>query len=91
MPVGSMFIIIPVAIVVMMIPISINAIGIREVIFVAMFGAFGVNSADALAFAWMSFVLLTILGVIGGVVFVLLIIGIVVFFVLRGRGSGNIL
>lgn len=70
-PVESMFIIIPVAIVVMMIPISINAIGIREVIFVAMFGAFGVNSADALAFAWMSFVLLTILGVIGGVVFVL--------------------
>ena len=70
-PVLDMFIIIPVAIVVMMIPVSINAIGIRELIFVTMFGFYGVNNADALAFAWMSFVLITILGVLGGIVFML--------------------
>ena len=70
-PLQSMFIIIPVAIVVMMIPVSINAIGIREAIFVTMFGLYGVSNADALAFAWMSFVLITILGVIGGIVFML--------------------
>lgn len=70
-PLQAMFIIVPVAIVVMMIPVSINAIGIREAIFVAMFGLYGVSNADALAFAWMSFVLSTILGVIGGIVFML--------------------
>jgi uncharacterized protein (TIRG00374 family) len=70
-PLQSMFIIIPVAIVVMMIPVSINAIGIRAAIFVTMFGLYGVSNADALAFAWMSFVLITILGVIGGIVFML--------------------
>ena len=70
-PLQAMFIIVPVAIVVMMIPVSINAIGIREAIFVTMFGLYGISSADALAFAWMSFVLITILGVIGGIVFML--------------------
>jgi uncharacterized protein (TIRG00374 family) len=70
-PVQAMFIIIPVAIVVMMIPVSINAIGIREAIFVTMFAFYGVSNADALAFAWMSFVLITVLGVLGGIVFML--------------------
>jgi hypothetical protein len=60
-----------VAIVVMMIPVSINAIGVREAIFVNMFGLYGVSSADALAFSWMSFILITVLGVIGGLVFML--------------------
>ena len=68
-PVQAMFIIIPVAIVVMMIPVSINAIGVRELIFVALFGLYGVSSADALAFSWLSFILITLLGIIGGVVF----------------------
>ncbi|GMR05529.1 MAG: lysylphosphatidylglycerol synthase transmembrane domain-containing protein [Gammaproteobacteria bacterium] len=68
-PLSAMFIIIPVAIVVMMIPVSINAIGVRELIFVALFGLYGVNSADALAFSWMSFILITLLGVMGGIVF----------------------
>lgn len=70
-PVEAMFIIIPIAIVVMMIPVSINAIGIREAIFVTLFAFYGVSNADALAFAWMSFVLITVLGVIGGIVFML--------------------
>ncbi|MCK5359413.1 MAG: flippase-like domain-containing protein, partial [Gammaproteobacteria bacterium] len=60
-PVQAMFIIVPVAIVVMMIPVSINAIGIREAIFVTMFAIYGVSNADALAFSWMSFVLITLL------------------------------
>ncbi|HEC29233.1 MAG TPA: flippase-like domain-containing protein [Gammaproteobacteria bacterium] len=70
-PLSAMFIIIPVAIVVMMIPVSINAIGVRELVFVALFSLYGVSSADALAFSWMSFILITLLGVFGGVVFML--------------------
>ncbi|MEA1888892.1 MAG: lysylphosphatidylglycerol synthase transmembrane domain-containing protein [Pseudomonadota bacterium] len=68
---SAMFIIVPVSIVVMMIPLSINAIGIREVIFVAMFALYGVANADALAFAWLSFILGTVLGISGGIVFML--------------------
>jgi uncharacterized membrane protein YbhN (UPF0104 family) len=70
-PLDAMFIIIPVSIVVMMIPVSINAIGVREAIFVIMFGLYGVSNSDSLAFAWMSFILITLLGVVGGVVFML--------------------
>ncbi|NOY17747.1 MAG: flippase-like domain-containing protein [Gammaproteobacteria bacterium] len=70
-PLSAMFIIIPIAIVVMMIPVSINAIGVRELIFVALFALYGVSSADALAFSWTSFILITLLGVIGGIIFIL--------------------
>ena len=70
-PLQAMFIIVPVAIVVMMVPVSINAIGVREAIFVTMFGLYGVSNADALAFSWMSFILITVLGVIGGFVFMM--------------------
>ena len=70
-PLQAMFIIVPVAIVVMMVPVSINAIGVREAIFVTMFGLYGVSNADALAFAWMSFILSSMLGVIGGLVFMM--------------------
>lgn len=70
-PLQDMFIIVPVAIVVMMVPVSINAIGVREAIFVTMFGLYGVSNADALAFSWMSFILITVLGIIGGLVFMM--------------------
>ena len=70
-PLQAMFIIVPVAIVVMMMPVSINAIGVREAIFVTMFGLYGVSNADALAFAWISFILITVLGIIGGLVFMM--------------------
>ena len=70
-PLQSMFIIIPVAIAAMMIPVSINAIGVREAIFVAMLAFYGVSNAAALAFAWLSFFLITVRGVLGGIIFLL--------------------
>ncbi len=71
----SLFLIIPIALVLMAIPISVNAIGIRENVFVFFLGLFGVSIADALAFAWIAFALVLLQGVIGGITYAL-----------RGRG-----
>lgn len=65
----SLFLIIPVALVVMAIPISVNAIGIRENVFAFFLGLFGVSLADSLAFAWIAFALVLFQGVVGGIVY----------------------
>ena len=53
-PLSAFFLIIPLSVFVMMLPISINAIGIRENVFVFFFGFYGVSKADAVAFAWLA-------------------------------------
>ncbi|MDE0978169.1 MAG: lysylphosphatidylglycerol synthase domain-containing protein, partial [Arenicellales bacterium] len=68
-PVESMFLIVPVAIFVMMLPLSINAIGVREAIFVFFFSLYGVPDFQALALAWVSYGFTLIQGVLGGIVF----------------------
>jgi len=70
-PVESMFLIIPVAIFIMMMPISINAIGVRETVFVFLFSLYGVHSVEALAFAWIAYGFTLLQGVLGGIVFAL--------------------
>ena len=65
----AFFLIVPIAIVVMMIPISINGIGVREGLFVLLLSAHGVSQAEGLAFAWIIYALLLLQGLIGGVVF----------------------
>ena len=70
-PIESMFLIIPVAIFIMMLPISINAIGVRETVFVFLFSLYGIENVQALAFAWMAFGLTLLQGILGGIVFAL--------------------
>ncbi len=70
-PIESMFLIIPVAIFIMMLPISINAIGVRETVFVFLFSLYGIDNVQALAFAWTAFGLTLIQGILGGIVFAL--------------------
>ena len=70
-PVESMFLIIPVAVFIMMVPISINAIGVREAVFVFLFSLYGVQSVEALAFAWIAYSFTLLQGVLGGLVFAL--------------------
>ena len=70
-PVESMFLIIPVAVFIMMLPISINAIGVREAVFVFLFALYGIESVQALAFAWIAYSFTLLQGVLGGVVFAL--------------------
>ena len=70
-PWWTYFLIVPPALAVMLIPISVNAIGIRENIFVYLLGLYGIAAPDAVAFAWTAFGLLLIHGVMGGVVYAL--------------------
>src|SRR5690606_28322746 len=63
------FLIIPAALLVMMAPVSINGIGLREGAFAFFFGLFGVGRAEAVAFAWIAYGLLLIQGLLGGLVY----------------------
>jgi glycosyltransferase 2 family protein len=71
LPVGflALFLIIPLSLAVMAIPLSVNAIGIRENIFALFLSFYGVGISEALAFAWVSFGLILLQGVIGGIVY----------------------
>ena len=61
--------IIPVANVVLLLPITINGVGLREGVFVLLLAAFGVAPATSIAFAWASFILFTLYGLLGGIVY----------------------
>jgi uncharacterized membrane protein YbhN (UPF0104 family) len=68
---GNFFFIVPLAIVIMMIPVSINAVGLRENAFVFFFSAFGVVKSEAVAFAWLDYGMILLLGMLGGIVYAL--------------------
>ena len=63
--------IVPVALVVLLVPFSINGIGIREGIFVYLLTGLGVENKDAIALSWISFGLMLTQGIIGGIIFAL--------------------
>lgn len=65
------FMIVPIALVVLLIPFSINGIGIREGVFVFLLTSLGVEAKDAIALSLISFGLTLTQGVIGGVIFAL--------------------
>jgi len=62
------FMIVTIALVVLLLPFSINGIGVREGIFVYLLGGFGVASQDAIAFSWISFGLMIPQGITGGII-----------------------
>ena len=68
-PATAMFVIIPLSVILMLAPVSINGIGLRDAIFVYMFGVFGVTTESAVAFSWMVLGMLLVQGVVGGIVF----------------------
>lgn len=63
--------IVPVALVVLLVPFSINGIGIREGIFVFLLTGLGVPVEESLALSLISFGLMLTQGIIGGVIFAL--------------------
>ncbi len=72
-PVASsyFFLVVPVLVVVLTLPISINGIGAREVVFVRLLGAVGVSQPQALAVSLAAFALSLVFSLVGGLVFVL--------------------
>jgi glycosyltransferase 2 family protein len=68
-PLMALFFIMPVALVIMSVPFSVNAIGIREGVFAFFLGLFGVSLSGALAFSWLAFGFILLQGAIGGLVY----------------------
>ena len=62
------FYIVPVALFVMLIPVSINGIGVRESMFVFMLGSMGVPKSDALILSLLAFAIFLVHGLMGGLV-----------------------
>ncbi|MGA9294935.1 MAG: lysylphosphatidylglycerol synthase transmembrane domain-containing protein, partial [Ignavibacteriaceae bacterium] len=63
------FLMVPISIFIMMLPISINGIGLRENIFFIFLSNFSIHASEAVAFAWIEFLFIIILGLIGGLVY----------------------
>lgn len=67
----SFYAIAPIAILVMMLPISINGIGVREGIFAFLLGLWSVKTSDAIALAWLEYSMFLAFGLLGGVLYLL--------------------
>lgn len=63
------FLIIPLAVFIMMVPVSINGIGVRENVLVFFLAALGVAESTGLAFAWLDYSILLLQAVVGGLVY----------------------
>ena len=68
-PLESFFLIVPLALFVMMLPVSINAIGVRENVWAFFFAAFGVSAATGVALAWLDYGLVLLQALAGGMVY----------------------
>jgi hypothetical protein len=54
-----------------MIPISINGVGLRENIFVFIMSNYQLHKSFAIAMAWIDYGMIVLLGIIGGIVYVM--------------------
>lgn len=70
-PLLYFFLIIPVVTIVLMVPIFINGIGGRETAYMLLLGKFGVTSSEAIAFSWITFGMILVQGIAGGIVYAL--------------------
>ncbi len=68
-PLGAFVLFVPLAIAIMMLPISINGIGVRESVFVYLFGLYGAPPAESITFSWLVYAVIVAQGLVGGVVF----------------------
>ena len=59
----------PIAVFVMLIPITINGIGLREGIWIVLLGAYGLGEPAAVALSWIELGLFVAFGLLGGIVY----------------------
>jgi uncharacterized protein (TIRG00374 family) len=68
-PFYSFLLIVPLSIFIMMLPVTINGIGLRENVFFFFLAAFAVAKPEAIAFAWIEYGILVLLGLLGGIIY----------------------
>lgn len=65
------FIIIPLILMILLLPVSINGIGVRENAYVLFFGKVGVEGSMSIAFSWLAFGMALVIGIVGGIIYAL--------------------
>lgn len=68
-PFYSFFLIVPLATVITLLPISVNGIGVRENVHVFFFAPFAVLKPEAVAFAWIAYSMVLVQEIVGGIVY----------------------
>jgi hypothetical protein len=68
---GAFLIIVPLATLLLLLPVSINGIGAREAVFAYLLGIYGVPLAQAVAFSWILYGTILAQGILGGLVYAL--------------------
>jgi hypothetical protein len=68
---GAFLIIVPLATLLLLLPVSINGIGAREAVFAYLLGIYGVPLAQAVAFSWVLYGTILAQGILGGLVYAL--------------------
>ena len=70
-PVIDFFLMVPLVLYVMMVPITVNGIGLRENVFALFFAAYGIGNSGAVAFAWLAYFGGLLYGILGAAVYAL--------------------
>ena len=61
------FIVVPITVIVIMIPVSIGGLGVREGSFVSLFGLVGLNINESFAISATNSIMVTVIGLVGGI------------------------
>jgi glycosyltransferase 2 family protein len=69
-PIGAIFTFVPILAAIVMLPISLNGIGVREGASVLLFGIVGLTGAQAISFQLLTWLLAVLVSLLGGVIFV---------------------
>jgi hypothetical protein len=69
-PLGAIFTFVPILAAIVMLPISLNGIGVREGASVLLFGIVGLTGAQAISFQLLTWLLAVLVSLLGGVIFV---------------------
>lgn len=64
------FIFIPIVHLILLIPITINGLGLREGAYLEIFRYYGISSAAAISFSWIDLAFMLIVGLSGGIIYV---------------------
>ena len=67
----TIFIVVPVTVIIIMIPISVGGLGVREGAFVSLFGIVGMSVNQSFAISGTNSVMVTIIGLMGGIFYIL--------------------
>ena len=62
---------IPIVHLILLIPITINGLGLREGAYLEIFRYYGISSAAAISFSWIDLAFMLIVGIVGGIIYVL--------------------